>query len=233
MERPGILISGSPEGCESYIQAIAAAGGAPVGVYCPALDMRYDGLLLAGGGDVEPSRFGQENAGSAEIDLARDDAELALAKAYLEAGKPILGICRGHQVLNIALGGTLIQDLGTVGNLFHQKLPEAKEDKLHPVRCGENSLLYRLYGPLAMVNSFHHQAVDHLGQGLKATAWSEGGIVEAMEHETLPIISVQFHPERMSYEKRRADAVDGRFLFEEFIALCKEYRTKERSAPGR
>ena len=120
-----------------------------------------------------------------------------------------------------------------VGNLFHQKLPEAKEDKLHPVRCGENSLLYRLYGPLAMVNSFHHQAVDRLGQGLKATAWSEGGIVEAMEHETLPIISVQFHPERMSYEKRRADAVDGRFLFEEFIALCKEYRTKERSAPGR
>ena len=77
-----------------------------------------------------------------------------------------------------------------------------------------------------MVNSSHHQAVDRLGRGLRATAWSEGGVVEAMEHETLPVSSVQFHPERMCCALRRPDTVDGRYFFEHFIALCADRRRR-------
>ena len=226
MGRPRILISGSADGCENYIRAVAAAGGDPTGTYCPGLDTGYDGLLLAGGGDVDPARFGQPDRGSTEIDADRDAAELALAEAYLAAGKPILGICRGHQVLNIALGGDLIQDLGPEGDLFHQRAPGADQDKIHPVRCREDALIGRFYGALAMVNSSHHQAVDRLGRGLRAAAWSEGGVVEAMEHETLPVSSVQFHPERMCCALLRPDTVDGRYFFEHFIALCADRRRR-------
>ena len=183
-------------------------------------DAGYDGLLLCGGEDIDPDRYGQKNCGSLGIDPDRDAAEFALAEAYAAAGKPIFGICRGHQVLNVVLGGSLLQDLGPERNLFHRRTPGTDVDRIHPLRTEENSLLRRLYGPVFSSNSSHHQAVDRLGDGLHLTAWSEVGIAEALEHETLPLFSVQFHPERMSYAMRRPDAADGALLFEWFIRLC-------------
>lgn len=171
---------------------------------------------------MDPSFFGQPNLGSKDIDLDRDRAELALVKAFAGVGKPILGICRGHQVLNVAFGGTLIQDLGPVGNLFHRPSPGCHWDKIHPIRTLPGSILDALYGPTLVTNSSHHQAVDRLGDGFTATAWSESGVVEAMEHASLPILAVQFHPERMSYALRRPDANDGAKLFEWFLARCRE-----------
>lgn len=216
MEQPRILLSGSRDGWENYTKAVALAGGAPHGAYCPACDCSYDGLLLTGGEDVDPARFGQENAGSEDIDLDRDAAEFALARAYLEAGKPILGICRGHQLLNILLGGTLRQDIGPELCLFHRRESEAKRDKIHAVRNAAGALLDRLYGPVCLVNSSHHQALDELGRDLVATAWSEAGIVEAMEHVSLPVFSVQFHPERMHH----GDTAEGAPILEHFVRLC-------------
>lgn len=217
-----ILLSSGTSGAENYELALKALGACPTTHYCPAVDTSYDGLLLCGGSDVAPARFGQENHGSVGIDLARDEAELALIHAYLAAHKPIFGICRGHQILNIALGGTLIQDLPTDERALHTPEPPKKRDKVHPVRAAKGSLFETACGTSFSVNSAHHQSLDELGAGLIPTLWAEDGTVEGMEHRSLPILCVQFHPERMSLSHRREDTVDGLFLFRHFLSLCEQ-----------
>ena len=144
--------------------------------------------------------------------------ELALFQAFYGAGKPILGICRGMQLINVALGGTLIQDLPQEQKAFHCG---GKADMVHPLRALEGSVLHRLYGPVFSVNSSHHQALGRLGRGLRATAWSESGFPEAVELPGYPLLGVQFHPELMSFGRRRPDTVDGAPIFSWFLALCR------------
>lgn len=215
---PRIQISGEAGAMTNYESAVRHAGGVPLSGYCPSPDMSCAGLLLCGGGDPEPGLFGQENQGSEPPDRERDRAELALIAAFLSAGKPILGICRGMQMLNIALGGSLIQDLSPQARPFHGG---AGHDLVHPLRTVEGSLICRLYGPRLQVNSTHHQAVDRLGEGLTGTAWSESGFAEALEHQSLPILGVQFHPERMSWERSRPDTADGAPIIRWFVDLCR------------
>lgn len=214
---PRIQISGADGAMDNYIAAISGAGGAAVPGYCPAPDLSCDGLLLCGGKDVQPHLFGQENRGSLAPDPARDAAELALLRAFWPTGKPILGICRGMQLLNIFLGGTLVQDLPDHLRPFHQG---QKGDAVHPILADEGSLLHRWYGPVFPVNSHHHQVLDRIGAGLTVTARSEGGCPEAAEHPGRPVLAVQFHPERMSFANRRADTVDGAEIFRWLIAQC-------------
>ena len=218
MKQPRIQISGVADHMNNYIQAVRNAGGLPFEGYAPEPDLTCDGLLLCGGGDIVPALYGQDDRGSDLLDPVRDQAELRLVEAFLRAGRPILGVCRGMQLLNVALGGTMIQDLPGQIKPFHTA---SGRDQVHPVRCAEGSLLHRLYGPVFPVNSSHHQAVDQLGNGLHATAWSEGGVVEALEHDQLPIVAVQYHPERMSFLHRREDTVDGEPLLRHFIDLCR------------
>ena len=215
---PNILISTGGGDAANYIAAVAAAGGLGSARYLPEPDLAYDGLLLAGGDDMDPALFGQENTASKGINPARDRAELALLDAFLGAGKPVLAICRGHQVVNVWAGGGLIQDLGPALASFHGG---GGEDRVHPVRAVEGSLLRRLYGPVFPVNSAHHQALGRLGRGLAVTAQSEGGVAEAAEHESLPLISVQFHPERMTGERSRPDTVDGGAVFRAFLEMVR------------
>ncbi len=215
--RPNILISTGGGDASNYLAALAAARGRGEARYCPAPDLSCDGLLLAGGEDVDPARYGQENQGSRGIDPARDRAERALLDAFCAAGKPVLAVCRGLQVVNVWLGGDLVQDLSPALAPFHGG---GDGDRIHPIRTAEGSLLRRLYGPVCAVNSAHHQALGRLGRGLVATAWSEGGVVEAAEHETLPLICVQFHPERMTGAKARPDTVDGGAVFRAFLELA-------------
>ena len=215
--KPRILISGSNGNRDNYINAITGAGGEACDFYLPPLDGSFDALLLAGGEDVHPSRFGQEDYASGEMDLDRDEAEFALFRLYLEQKKPILGICRGHQLINIALGGDLLQDIGDPLHLFHTR-GDLPDDRIHPVHACKGSFLYSLYGEAFPTNSSHHQVVDRVGDGLKAVAWSESGLIEALEHTSLPIRCVQWHPERMSYGNRRPDTVDGSPIFDWFIA---------------
>lgn len=214
--QPKILISTGGGDAVHYLSALAAAGGRGEARYLPEPDLSYDGLLLAGGGDMDPTLFGQKNTASRGIDRARDDAELALLDAFCGAGKPVLAICRGHQVVNVWLGGDLRQDLGPL-NPFHQR---EEGDQVHTVRTAEHSLLHRLYGPFFSVNSSHHQALGRLGRGMRATAWSEDGVAEAAEHDALPLLCVQFHPERMTGTLARADTVDGGAVFRAFLELC-------------
>lgn len=212
--RPRIQLSTGTESCENYRAAILAAGGEPLDGYCPAPDLSCDGLLLCGGGDIESTLYGQEDRGSQPPDRERDRAELALFHAFFDAGKPILGICRGMQLINVALGGTLIQDLPEPGRSFHTL---SKGDAVHPVRTLYGSLLYEQFSPLSMVNSAHHQAADRLGEGLRALAWAESGFTEAFDLPDYPLLGVQFHPERMSFGKRRPDTEDSAFIFYWFI----------------
>ena len=190
---PRVQLSGEPGGLERYIRAVERAGGIPVPGVCPEPDSGCDALVLCGGGDLDPALFGQEDRGSHPPNRERDRAELMLSEAYLTWGKPVLGICRGMQVLNVFLGGTLIQDLRPDWRALHQ----GEEDVYHIVQCRPGSLLERLLGPSPVVNSAHHQAVDRLGSGLLPTAWSPDGVVEGLEHTNLPLVGVQFHPERL------------------------------------
>jgi len=217
--KPRILLSAGANTLANYEAAVRQAGGEPFAAYLPPVDISYDALVLCGGSDVDPALFGQENTASVGIDPARDAVEMELARLYLAAGKPILGICRGHQLLNIVLGGTLIQDIGDPLHLFHTRgsLPE---DRIHTVRCAADGFLFPIYGPTLATNSSHHQAVDHLGEGLKAVAWSESGLIEALEHVSLPVRSLQWHPERMTGAHRRPDAADGAPIFEWLIAAA-------------
>ncbi|MDD6159582.1 MAG: type 1 glutamine amidotransferase [Oscillospiraceae bacterium] len=203
-----ILISRGKTPADNYVEAVTRAGGEATAVYLPASHEEYDALILAGGGDIDPVFFGEENCGSQEIDIARDRAELALLDAFARSGKPVLGICRGHQLVNIWAGGGLIQDLGKK-NAAHRW--EGK-DKVHPV-VTERGFLRELYGKRFFSNSAHHQGVGRLGKGLCAAAWAEDGVVEAMEHERLPVFTVQFHPERMNGR----DTAEGDRIFRWFL----------------
>lgn len=221
--QPRILICASTPQLDTavhYENAVRAAGGEPVTRYCSPVDLSFDGLLLAGGCDIDPSHYGRENAGSLDPDPDRDRTELALCKAYLEAGKPILGICRGHQVLNVALGGTLLQDLGEFLNRFHRRTG-GSGDKTHTVRANAGSVLHSLYGEMFIVNSSHHQAVDVPGAGLVVAARSETQIVESLDLPGKPVLGVQFHPERMTGARLRPDCVDGGAIFRWFVEQCK------------
>lgn len=204
--KPKILLSfkGDPE---NYVNAINLSGGEAV-LY-PS-DIECDGLLLCGGGDIEPSFYNEENSHSIRIDIDRDKREFELLEKFIKEKKPILGICRGLQVINVFFGGTLFQDI-----------PNHSSDDnmvtIHNVSVKKDSFLYSFYGENIIVNSYHHQAIKVLGENLFTIAQNEN-IIEGIVHETLPIMALQFHPERMCYKEQRPDTVDGSAIFKYFIS---------------
>ena len=206
---------------ENYKNAVEACGGIAEVKYLPDLDVDYDGLILCGGNDIHPSYYNQEVNGAKDFDLERDQTEFALLKEFLKTNKPIMCICRGHQLLNVALGGTLIQDIDCVKN---HRYPDLNFPAEHVITAKKCSILHDFYGENFVVNSIHHQAVDKLGEGLIATAFSEENIIEAFEHESKPYYAFQFHPERMCLNLKTPTVVDGIKLFEFFIEQCKKYK---------
>lgn len=176
----------------------------------------FDGLLIPGGFDVSPEFYHQEMNGSyAEgMDKQLDELQLYYIDQFVKAHKPILGICRGHQLLNVYFGGTLIQHLP---NYEKHSSPDFQDDQVHEVYSDEDNVFTELYGKRLYVNSSHHQAVDKLGEGLHIALRCPDGTIEAMYHEQLPIIGVQFHPERMCFEKSRDDTVDGSKIIDYYL----------------
>ena len=172
-----------------------------VGARCVETPWEADLLLLPGGGDVHPRFYGQQINGSTDIDEARDGRELALVDEFLRAGKPIVGICRGLQLLNVYFGGTLRQHIEG-----HSQIDGV--DRLHAINTAPG-LLRELYGTRCTVNSAHHQAVWWLGTGLQVFACAEDGTVEAVGHRTLPVFAVQWHPERLCGAFARPESADG------------------------
>ena len=194
---------------DRYVAAVTAAGGVPVLLPpAPLIDQavaRLDALVLAGGGDVDPARYGaQRDPDCGPASEERDDAELALAAAALAAGVPVLGICRGLQVLNVALGGTLHQHLpGLVGHEGHAPVPGGYG--AHEVSVAPGSRLASILNRTdltdhlpVVVPTHHHQAADRLGDGLAASAWATDGTIEAAELDPARhpfAVAVQWHPE--------------------------------------
>ncbi len=206
------------EDWQSYPLAILAAGGIPLSTneLCPEeMAELCDGLVLTGGADIDPDLYGEEIFNdTVKPDPIRTAFEVPLTRAFLERKKPILCICRGFQLMNALLGGDLWQD--TVAQLGYVHM---NRDIRHPVFAEEGSVLYRLFGREFRVNSTHHQAVKTPGRGLRVTARSVEGIIEAYEHESLPIWGTQFHPERLTgilWDDRTPDfAPYFRFFVEE------------------
>ena len=211
---------------ENYLSCLQQAGAlpaiqAPSGpVMAAETAMRYDGLLLTGGEDVNPELYGQKNQGSFVIDADLDSSDIALYKAFLAAGKPILGICRGIQVINVAEGGTLVQDIQTADPecMEHEQTrrvpPLLRSQTSHDVTFTEGTRLYQLFGAGYAVNSFHHQAVDRPAAGFTICARAQDGVIEAMEKPG--VTAVQWHPERLFEDPKQ------RKLFTDFVEDCRE-----------
>ena len=186
----------------NYAQGVIAAGGLPVFLPSDADPAHYtgrlDGLLLSGGADIDPARYGQTPC--AELftpEPARDAYETALLDGAAAAGVPVLGICRGIQVLNVHGGGTLHQHVAP-----HACFDRRPNSVAHRVDLVEGSLVASLYGPSVEVNSLHHQAVDEVADGYEVTGRSGDGSVEAIESRRRPWLGVQWHPEMLDGRDR-------------------------------
>ena len=181
-----------------YAQGVISAGGVPV--FLP-LDVnpdlyinRLDGILMSGGADIHPNLYGEEPAPETyKPEPLRDEFETALLDAVCEYELPVAGICRGLQMINVYFGGSLIQDVPE-----HAVRDKPPNSEVHTVILDEASTLGGLYGPSREVNSLHHQSIDRLGKDLAATATSQDGGIEGIEHESLPLVAVQWHPEMMN-----------------------------------
>ena len=184
------------------------------------------GLLLTGGEDVNPSSYGKESELSKceEIDNYRDSLEFALIEKAISLKMPVFGICRGQQILNVALGGTLLTDIPTdAGTTVIHRSSSDKEGSPHIVIIDQKSLLFKLTGiSKDIVNSYHHQAIDKIAPGFKISAISEDGVAEAMEYDSPAgksfVMAVQWHPEKPTQKPQLSIP-----LADNFISRIREY----------
>ena len=207
------------------VLSVERAGGVPIAIptgleeeTLRALYSRLDGVLLPGGGDVDPKYYGATpHPKLGKLDPARDELELMLVRWAVQDNVPLFGICRGHQVLNVALGGSLVQDIpserpSTVPHDQPDELPRSR--RIHDVDVNDVSRLARAIGDQhPHVNSLHHQAVANLGSGVRVTAYSPDGVIEGLEiHELDFALSVQWHPEDLAGEDEAMLRLFGSFI---------------------
>lgn len=217
-----------------YINAVVAAGGLPfiIPVVTPLnkinqLINHCHGLLLAGGGDIDPLLFGEQpHPAGGSICPQRDSFELSLAKEALKNSRPLLGICRGAQVINVAAGGTVCQDLSlqVKDHLKHQQ-QAPRWYPTHTITAVRDSQLAEMIGAEPVkVNSFHHQMVGRLGTGLKVAAVAPDGVIEAIEHRQRGyfVLGVQYHPEALYEHDPKA-----RVIFTNFIRAARRFMSKD------
>lgn len=214
---------------EAYVRALQSVGLVPL-VIPPSLSphearavvARVAGVVLSGGEDIDPSCYGAARHPATQKSKAgRDATELALVEAARDARRPLLAICRGLQVLNVALGGTLVQDLGMLrpSEIGHA-LETSRTHRVHDVTILSGSRLAAATGALSIdVNSLHHQAVDRLAASLRATAYAPDGVVEALETTgDWWTLAVQWHPEELMQDAKPWD----RAIFQAFARACDE-----------
>lgn len=209
-----IAIAGRRPDIGNYVKYVRALGHDPL-VTLDLGDMTCcEALLLPGGGDITPAFFGEQNRGSRNIDTELDILQLQALELCLKKKIPVLGICKGLQIINVGLGGTLYQDMPAANRHSYDGC-----DKYHASIASEDSWLYQLYGGRFTVNSAHHQAIKKLGDGLSAVQHCpEDGCIEAVAHREFPILGVQWHPERID---RRHAGICGEKVLDYFVSLSK------------
>ena len=227
---------------QRYIRSLSAVGALPwmiplVGDEPETMRGIYeelDGIFLPGGADIDPANYGEERHARCDRgDPARDEVELALVKWALVDHKPVLGVCRGLQLVNLAAGGTLYQDLAEQmpGSIKHDYFPfggrYARDYLAHDVQIAENTKLAEIYGSGAVkVNSMHHQGIRRLGGNLLASAVAPDGLVEGIEStDGFYLVAVQWHPEVLVDNCPRTQR-----LFESFIEAASDFRDQQRFA---
>lgn len=216
---------GKQEVNTSYIQSILQAGGIPVCIphIQEGLDevlVRVDGLLLIGGGDIQPALYGENpHCRLGTVVTERDQSDLKLLKEALKQELPVLAICRGMQVLNVLLGGSLYQDIPSeLERAIQHAQKSSRFEKIHPVTMMEGTKLFSITGGEIMTNTFHHQSVKNLGKGLIVSARAPDGIIEGIEHPDYDFcLGVQWHPEETAIHGDIASLK----IFEAFIEACR------------
>ncbi len=209
---------------KSYAQAVTAGGGVPFMPGDPHEAERYadlaDGMLLTGGSGVHPALYGDVFFDDDSIkgsNAVRDEMEMKLLQCFVERKKPVMGICRGHQLMNVFFGGKLIQNFPKQLHLEHQN------GIAHLVKAEPDSIVGRLFGAEFMTNSHHRDGVTDTGSDILITAKSADGIPEAIEHRTLPCFGVQWHPERQRGDSMNPSCgPDMTPLFTYFVNLCRK-----------
>ena len=218
-----------------YVESVERAGGVPV--VLPVMEpdavddviVAVDGVLLTGGGDVQPSRYGAKPLPETNgVDPARDAFDIRLLEAAIERDLPVLATCRGMQVVNVALGGSLVQHVPTATGQVHSHHERWREG-VHKVRIDPDSHLAAALGTTDVaVNSIHHQAVDEAAPGTRAVAWAEDETVEAIELPGTPhVVAVQWHPELLE------DWPEQQGLFRQLVDHARARRHAGRSLQGR
>ncbi|MGM9941569.1 MAG: gamma-glutamyl-gamma-aminobutyrate hydrolase family protein [Bulleidia sp.] len=206
----------------SYSDYVRAGGGLPMIVTAETeqeaqkIAEVFDGLLITGGEDCDPKYYNEPNTHSEVIQPDIDESDFMLYRAFVKAGKPVLGICRGIQVIGVCEGASLIQDIptefGTQHGQNHCQPPIPNDQFCHEDSFMEDSGLYDIFGKQYGVNSFHHQALRSVPEGFTLTARSEEGIIEGIEKDH--VIGVQWHPERLLHDPKHVE------IIRRWIKLC-------------
>ncbi len=218
---------------ETYPRAIAAAGGAALilppladGDQIAALLGAVDGLLFTGGTDIDPARYGVDrHPATQQSDTERDASEIALVHAAMARDIPVLGICRGMQIINVALGGTLYQDLAAEYGAAQSHPHGSWKSLVHDIRIAPDSRLGAILGTTHAVNSLHHQAIRTTGRGLRVVAQAEDGVPEGLEDDHQRLLAVQFHPEELYGHDEGALG-----LFADLVARAQHFHAERLSA---